>query len=163
MTAALLCASGALAEERLDHRGSVGLLIGSGLEGQEAVSGKLKDTGARVPVDLGTTWSIGDEGSELLAIGRAGYAGTATNWAAIAGYRSYFGKEEVKTFFDLDLALHFTQTFTLGPRLGFGVQYDPHPLWGLFLGAAAQFAGGNGYRFSGEVVGGIQLRTYLLE
>jgi hypothetical protein len=160
---ALLFASGALAQERLDHRGAVGLLIGSGLETQAATSGKLRDDGLRVPVDLGATMSIGDEGSELLAIGRAGLAGTATNWAAIAGYRSYFGKEEVKTFFDLDLAVHFTRTFTLGPRLGFGVQYDPEPLWGLFLGAAAQFAGGNGFRFSGEVVGGFQLRSYLLE
>ncbi len=160
---ALLLPLGAAAQVRLDHRGAAGLLIGSGLEVQEALSGNVREGGLRALLDVGGTLAVDYEGNELMALARAGFGGPSINWTAIGGYRGYFGRDVWKTFFDLGIAAHFTPAFTVGPRVGFGVQYELGPLAGLYLGAAAQLSGGNGFRFSGELVGGIQLRSYLLE
>jgi hypothetical protein len=160
---AVLLPLGAAAQMRLDHRGSVGLLIGSGLEVQEAVSGTVREGGTRALLDLGGTIAVGHEGNELMALARAGFGGPSINWTAIGGYRGYFGVDAWKTFFDLGIAAHFTRAFTLGPRVGFGVQYELGSLAGAYVGGAAQLSGGNGFRFSGELIAGFQFRSYLLE
>jgi hypothetical protein len=69
----------------------------------------------------------------------------------------------VKTFFDLNAVVHLAPALTLGPRIGFGVQYELSPLFGVYAGLAAQIGFGQAIRFDGELIGGIQLRSYLLE
>src|SRR5216684_4212506 len=77
--------------------------------------------------------------------------------------RSYFGQEQIKTFIDLDARADLAPTFALGPRLGFGVQFEVLPTLGLFAAVAAHAGGGNGLVFGAEAFAGIQFRSYLLE
>ena len=43
-----------------------------------------------------------------------------------------FGYEQLKTFFDLELAVHVAPFVTVGVRGGFGVQYDFLPVMGVY-------------------------------
>lgn len=149
--------------ERFDHRGAIGLLVGPGLQFKESASPPdPRDGGFRALIDLGGTYAIGVDGNELLLAGRVGLGGPLES-TLYGGYRGYFGLERVKTFFDLDLALHFTPKLVAGPRVGFGVQYELSPVVGVFAGAALQFGLGQAIRFDAELVSGLQLRTYVLE
>ena len=159
----LLAPRSAFAEERFDHRGSLGVLVGGGLEYKEAVTAdKVRDGGLRFPAQIGGTWAFDYDGNELLALVRASF-GPKIDTSVIAGYRGYFGKDRAKTFFDVDLAVHFTPAFDIGPRVGFGFQYELASVVGVYVAGAAQIGGGNGFRFSAEAVVGLQFRSYLLE
>lgn len=162
--AALLTAGSAFAEQRFDHRGSVGLLLGGGIEFKEgAAAGTERDSGLRYLGDLGGTFAVDYDGNELMALVRGSFGRPQIGSALILGYRGYFGADRAKTFFDLGGALHFTPAFTAGARLGFGFQYELSSVIGVYVGAAAQLGGGNGIRFSAEVISGLQFRSYLLE
>lgn len=162
---ALLVGTTADAEQRFDHRGAVGLLLGGGLEFKEGITASQeRDGGLRFPAELGGTYAIGYDGNELLALVRGSFGGPQLDTALIAGYRGYFGAHErFKTFFDLEAAAHFTPSFAVGPRIGFGAQYELSSIVGLYLGAGAQLAFGTGLRFSADLVAGLQFRSYLLE
>lgn len=154
----------AASAERFDHRGAVGLLLGPGLEYRSNLTpGATADVGFRGLGDLGGTIAVGVNGNELLAFARGGLGGPSTAWSATAGYRGYFGYEQLKTFLDLTLAAHVRPYLRIGPRVGGGVQYELSSIAGLYAGFAFQFGFGNGFLFSGELVGGVQLRSYLLE
>lgn len=160
----LLWGSSALGQERYDHRGAVGLLVGTGLEHtQSAAGGRFLENGLRLDADLGLTVAVGHDGNELKAFGRASLGGSAVDWSMAAGYRGYFGDGRFKTFFDLDGAAHLAPAFVLGPRVGFGAQLELSPLVGLYAGLAAQLGFGAVLRFDAELVLGLQLRSYLLE
>lgn len=156
-----LSAAGA---ERLDHRGSVGLLLSSGVDYRaQVLANAAQDQGARVPLELGGSVNLGNVQRELNLSARLELGAARPIVAATLGYRGYFGDEAWKTFFDLSLRSEFVPAFNLGPRIGFGVQFDPHPLFGVFAMLAAHVGAGNGIRFGGEALIGIQLRSYLLE
>lgn len=161
---ALLLATSAGAQERFDHRGAVGLLLGGGLEHKDSASNTGGvESGFRYDLDLGGTIAVDEEGNELLAFARGSFGGREIDWSLTGGYRGYFGRERVKTFFDLDVAAHVTPELAVGPRVGFGLQYELSPLVGLFAGLAAQLGFGAAFRFDVELIGGLQLRSYLLE
>jgi hypothetical protein len=132
----LLLASAASAQN-FEHRGSLGLTIAGGGEYATAVANALTDNGFRGPIELGGTLSV-TEHTELRLAGRLGLptiTGSKLDYSAYAGIRNSRG-ERFKTFFDLELAAHFAPLWTIGVRVGFGVQYEFLPVFGAF---AVQF------------------------
>jgi len=159
-----LCVPGAAAaDERFDHRGAVGLLVGGGGEYLSITVPGAQVSGPRFDLDLGGTFAIGDDGNELLLLTRAILGGPRLQGALILGYRGYFGTDQVKTYFDLGAAGHLMPEISAGPRVGFGVQLELSSLVGLYAGIAAQLALGTLLRFDGELCLGLQVRTYILE
>lgn len=160
----LLFAANAAAADRLDHHGAVGLLLGSGLDlRQEADPNGESSNGLRVPVDLGGTYNIGHDSSELKLVLRAELLGPQWIGVIYGGYRGYFGADAWKTFFDLDLRVDALPKITAGPRMGIGVQYELGSLVGIYSALAAHVGAGQGIRFGAELTIGVQLRSYLLE
>lgn len=158
-----LVSTGAFAQQRYDHRGSVGLIVGTGGEIlASGASGGVSDNGLRLPIELGATLSITDRTEGRLAA-RLALFGPALAWSAYAGVRSSFGYEQFKTFFDLDFAAHFAPVWTLGARVAVGAQYDFLPVLGVYSTLGAQLGGGSGLRLGFELMVGLQFRSYLLE
>ena len=158
----LLTSPGSLAAERFDHRGAVGLLLGGGFELGELVRSGQFDEYSRGVAELGLSVAVGENGNEFKAVVQAGH-GSELEWTVFGGYRGYFGQERLKTFFDLDLAFDVRPSFTAGPRLAFGVQYELHSLVGVFAGLDARLGIGSPARFAAGAFAGIQVRSYLLE
>jgi hypothetical protein len=163
---ALLASGLALGQERYDHHGALGLTVAGGGEFVTAVaSNAAGEVGLRLPLELGATLSVGNH-VELRAAGRfapgipplTGVAGSA-----YAGIRNSFGYEQLKTFFDLDLGVHFAPFLAIGVRGAFGVQYDFLPIMGVYAQLGAQLGGATSLRLSAEVMIGLQFRTYLFE
>ncbi|MGQ0507163.1 MAG: hypothetical protein ACT4TC_17785 [Myxococcaceae bacterium] len=154
-------------EERYDHRGAVGLLLGVGGEAKSAVAsgGSISESGQKLLLELGGTVAVGYNGNELLAMLRTGRGGRNADYGAFFGYRGYFGLDRVKTFFDMDAAVQWVPNvmFTVGPRFGVGVQFEILSLLGAYVALAGQAGFGGGVHFSGELTAGIQLRSYWLE
>lgn len=159
---ALFCLSGAaLAQERWDHNGSIGVHTGFGVEGRTSIGIGQSDGGARLFPELGLTFAVANRW-ELKAAGRVTFLGPL-GVAFLAGARSSFG-DQFKTFFDLDLNVHVVPIFTIGPRIAFGVQYEFTSIIGAFASAGMQFGvGPAGIRLGFEAMIGLQLRSYLLE
>ncbi len=155
----------ALADERFDHRGAVGLLVGGGATGFTLGATTASATGIRPLGELGGTYAIGVNGNELTLAVRGSVPGAqqAPLLGLAGGYRGYFGYQQVKTFLELQITTYVTPTFLIGPRVGGGIQYELSPLVGIYLGGGVNLAFGRGLLLSGEVLGGIQVRSYLLE
>ncbi len=180
-----LLAVPAHADERYDHRGAIGLLVG--LSGEYKAAATLSgggDEGWRLGPELGATFAVGGDGNELKAALRALFLGIKNgcsdngscaplDLALFLGYRGYFDLGQWKTFFDIDAAQHLvprfdgssakTQLYTIGPRVAIGVQLDFLPTAGSFLMLEAQIGFGDGLRYGAALVLGFQLRSYLLE
>jgi hypothetical protein len=162
----LLCPVLARAEEmeRWDHRGALGLLVGGGIDfKREVKAGGETEEGRRALLETLLTFPLGHSGSEWTLGARTGFGGPSVDVAVAGGLRAYFGEERFKTYLTAELALHVTPNVTAGPRLGFGIQYELFPVFGLYLGGAAEVTAGQGIRIAGAVLGGIQLRTYIFE
>ena len=162
----LLASSLSLAQERFDHHGALGLTVAGGGELLTAIANNAPgERGARFPLELGATLWVSSH-IELRLAGRfapgiapiTGFAGSL-----YAGIRDSFGYEKLKTFFDLELAVHVAPFLTFGVRGGFGVQYDFLPVMGVYAQIGAQFGGAVALRLSGELMVGLQFRTYLFE
>lgn len=164
--AAVAVALPASADERYDHRGSIGLLVSLGAEYKTAINptGALPtDDGPRGDAEVGGTLAVGYDGDELKLAVRGAFFGPMPDVSAIFGFRNYFGKDQWKTFMDLDIAGHFTPHLTAGVRFGIGLQWDFLPVVGTYLTLAGQIGFGQALRFSGELLLGFQFRTYVLE
>lgn len=158
----LAWAPGVLAEDSWGHRGALGLTVSGGGELVTGiVPGAQGDNGPRAPLELGGTLSVAER-TELRLAARCAPPGPRPGWSVYAGLRNARG-ERFKTFFDLDLAAHLAPLWTLGLRLGLGVQYEVLPVMGVFAVAGLQGGGGAGLRLSFELLLGVQLRTYLFE
>lgn len=156
----------ARAEElRYDHRGALGLIVAAGLERKDAntPTGTGGNRGWGPGADLGLTIAVGYSGNELKAAGHLAWAGDLWDVGALFGWRGYFGKDQWKTFYDLDLIGHFTPHLTIGPRFGIGVQWDYLPILGTYVTLAGQIGFGQALRFGAELLVGFQFRTYVLE
>ena len=156
---ALLLAGAALAQDRTDHLGALGVTVAGGGEFGTEVGGEAAYTGFRAPLELGLSLGVTDR-TEVRLAGRLALPWAARDWTITAGIRNSRG-ERWKTFFDLDLAAHVAPLWTLGLRFGFGVQYELLPVLGVYLVAAVQGGGGAGLRLAGELMLGFQLRSYL--
>jgi hypothetical protein len=152
-------------EERLDHHGAVGLLVGvSGLR-KEANGTGIENTW-RGGLDLGVSFNVGYTSNEILLVGNMSLGSTLgqaiVDGQVWGGFRGYFG-DRWKTFFDLDVALGWDGRFTAGPRFGVGVQCELSPLAGLFAAINAQVGFGQELMWKALLTLGVQLRSFLLE
>jgi hypothetical protein len=157
----LCVASPVRADERLDHRGSLGLSFAGGPL-VRSLSNRLPDSGLRAFGDIGLTFSVLGERVELMVLGRITSGETIGSFAA-AGIRSTFGYEHLKTFFDLNVAFGFTPAFVVGGRAAVGVQYDFVSVFGVFASVGGVIAGGQGLMLQGEFQLGVQFRSYLFD
>ena len=161
---ASLCGGAALAEDRWDHRGSLGLLLGTGYEvGETRSTSGVLASGSRLDADLGGTYALPGSNDEILMFLRGGFLGGRVDLSLTGGYRGYFGLDEFKTFFDAGLSVHATPYWSVGPRVGLGVQYEFSPVVGAYVSLAGQLGAGNGVRYDAEVTTGLQFRSFLLE
>lgn len=154
--------TGALAQARYDHRGSIGATVGAGVEVLASGGRISSDNGVRMPTEIAGTFSVTDHTEARAAI-RLALFGPQLAWSAYAGVRSSFGYEKWKTFFDLDFAAHIAPNWALGARVAVGLQYDFLPVMGVFSTLGGQLGGGSGLRLSFELMVGLQFRTYVLE
>jgi hypothetical protein len=162
----LVLALASLTARANDHRGSLGLLVGTGGEYVTGISNSgSSDRGFRVPIELGGTLGLFNHTELLLAARLApGFApnfGTAVSF--YGGLRNGWALGDWRSFFGLELAVHVVPLITVGARVAFGVQYDFHPLVGVYAQLGAQLGGGQALRLSFEGVVGVQFRTYLFD
>lgn len=155
----------ALAEERLDHRGALGLSIAGGVEHASVLLLSNAPTQAdanRWLLELDPSFAVGTEGNELVATLRF-LRGPDSGAALGFAYRSYFGRDEWKTYFQGGLKADTSPYFGIGPAGLLGVMYELTPLAGVYAQAGLSFEAGHGLRVGFEGSAGIQLRTFVLE
>ena len=156
---ALLSASDPASGAEIDHRGSVGVALSAGVQ-LDAPIASAAPSGPAGRVELLATAAVFEDDNEITL---GAYAlGSGRLVSALGGYRLYFGREEWRTFTDLGLSLHLHDALALGPRLGLGIQWDPDPLFGLFVAAHAEIAFGSAQRAGAAIAIGVQGRSYLL-
>lgn len=151
------------ADERTDHRGSIGLIVSTGGEFKSSIAGAVAENGLRLPLHVGGTLAIGDNGNELKALLDASWFGPALDLGFTLGYRGYFAVDRMKTFFDADLGVRLVSHFSIGPEVGVGLQYELTSVVGIFTNLRGKLGFGQGLRLGGELLVGIQFRSYLLE
>jgi hypothetical protein len=164
LAAGLLLSSWALAQERWDHRGAVGLLVSghAGALSLGQVKNQIENSLVLGP-ELGLTVAVDEEGNELKGAVRATVGPARLDVEALLGRRGYFGEEQFKSFLDLDLVVQASPRWTVGPRVGFGLQYELSPVVGLYGGVGLQLGFGQEIRFLAGLNLGLQFRTYWLE
>lgn len=171
--AAALCALAASPEEpaheplpleRLDHRGALGLLLGLGGDRVDRLNTVGSgDHGFRLAPEIGVSAAFTERGSEVMFAVRASFLGPSVDVATRLGIRGYFGLDDWKTFFDLEVVARWTPVIVVGPGVRLGVQYEFSPIIGAFAAFGAQIGFGQALRLGFELTAGIQLRSYLLE
>ncbi len=161
IVALLLPALAAAADRSLS--GAVGLSLSGGGQLRALASSTGVPEQRLLYADLTATLSL-DENGHALSLG-AMYSPTVEGaaFSPALGYRGHFGVEEWKTFFDAGVAAEFQPRWGVGPRLGFGVQYDFHPLFGAFALLDGRLLFGRGVIATVSVGIGIQARSYLLQ
>jgi len=153
----------AVAQERWDHRGSLGVFITPGV----AAAGRVglttgSDFRPRFLTDVGGTIALGDDGDELRVYGRVLWPQPLIAAGAV-GYRGFFGRDRWKTFFDLELMADVAPLFNFGPRVGMGVVYELSSIVGISAGVGAHFGAGSTFLFVADGQLSLQFRSYLLE
>ena len=161
--ACLFVASSVGASERFDHRGSIGFFLEPGYEYLTSTTPMGWQTGNRLLTALGATYALPPDGNEVLATAWTSIGGPSLAWNVAAGYRGYFGLDQVHTFFDLQAAAKVAPTLSLGVRFGFGVQYEINGIVGAYAAIHVQFGGGTTVLFAPQAAIGLQFRTYLFE
>jgi|CXWL01.1.fsa_nt_gi hypothetical protein len=161
--ALFLSAYALAAEERNDHRGSIGLLLSTGGEYKASIAGPVVENGVRLPAHIGATLAIGHNGNELKLQLDSTWLGPEVDLGISFGYRGYFAVDRLKTFFDGDLGIRFLTRFTIGPEVGVGVQYELSPVIGVFARLGGKLGFGQALRLGADLTVGIQLRSYVLE
>jgi len=158
----LLAAAPARALEPIeDHRDEWGLTLSFGTSFDTGMNQKpipcstgtcnfAYQPGFEPMLELGATRAVTDTGDEVtlrlrfvspLAGGNTSTivlqeAGDSLRWlgpSLLAGYRGYFGYDQVKTFYDADLYVNSFPYWGVGPDIGLGAQYDFGRVAGLFL------------------------------
>ncbi len=160
---AVVLSSAALAgEERYDHHDSIGGVFSLVGARKDSAGTDFDDDGFRAGLEAGGTLNIGGGNNELKLAARVLFGGLF-DLGFNGGYRGYFGLDQWKTFADLDLAAQVLPVFTIGPRVGLGVQFDFSNIAGVFGVLSGQIGFGAGIRYGVEVRIGIQLRSFVFE
>jgi hypothetical protein len=163
---ALLSPAGAAAlEPRFDHRDTHGpiaeLLLAHDSIG---ISGRESAGSWRPAVRAGWGVDLLGEGSELVAAADLALRSLDDPRrerilvAASVRYRTYFGTEEAKTFFEAGVYAPLRSRLAAGPLVGLGAVYDFSRAAGVFLGGEFGGAFGQARVFSFALRGGAQLR-----
>ncbi len=137
--AALAPACGLALEPRYDHRDQQGVMVAPMLAYDiVAVSGRATQSSWRPGLRLAYSRDVLGEGNELF-LGIQ----TAFSWddpdrekiqlALDARYRSYFGTEQWKTFFELGVWAPLASRISIGPLVTIGVAYDLSRSGGFFV------------------------------
>lgn len=127
-------------EPRYDHRDLRGIVVEPLIAYDTvAVSGEPTRSSWRPAIRLAYGWDALGEGNELFL----GIQGALTSFddsdgdkirlALDARYRSYFGTEQWKTFFELGIWAPVSSKLAVGPLVGLGVAYDFSRTSGVFL------------------------------
>ncbi|MBL8956009.1 MAG: hypothetical protein JNK82_34865 [Myxococcaceae bacterium] len=162
-------------EERLDHRGAIGLIIG--LSGMRTDASVQNEGYWRGGLSVGASFNVGWRSNEVIVLACMSMTrtevldtttqerlyGVGVNGHVAGLFRGYFG-DQWKTFVDLGAAINFPPGFTAGPRFGVGLQYELNSLAGVFasLGTFIGF-GSPALYWRAELMLGVQLRSFLLE
>ncbi len=127
-------------EPRYDHRGLNSIVI-EPLAAYDtvAVSGHDARSSFRPTLRLAYGWDLLGEGNELFF----GVQTALSSWsdperekvhlALDARYRSYFGTEQWKTFYELGIWAPVSSRLSIGPLVTLGVAYDFSRRTGLFV------------------------------
>jgi hypothetical protein len=157
-------AAGAL-EPRFDHRDTHGPMVEL-LVAHDTVSAG-GDSAASWRPALRVGWGVDaiGEGSDLVVAADLALRSLddpereRVLVAASARYRSYFGTEELKTFFELGVHAPLRSRLAAGPLVGLGVAYDfSREGGGLFFGGEFAAAFGQARIVTFAVLAGAQLR-----
>lgn len=127
-------------EPRYDHRDLRGIVVeGVFARDSVAVSGKATRSSWRPALRVAYGWDVLGEGNELF-VGMQGRLASfedperqKVRLALDVRYRSYFGTERWKTFFELGVWAPVSSRLGVGPLLGVGVAYDLSRTTGVFL------------------------------
>jgi hypothetical protein len=163
--AALLPAAlaGAL-EPRYDHRDAHGPVV-EVLAAYDSVGVSGRTVSSWRPA-LRAGWGadVTGEGSEVIASADVALRGWSDPdrdhvlLSASARYRTYFGTERWKTFFEAGLWLPIRSRVAVGPLVGIGVVHDFSQDYGVFAGGEFSSAFGDGRVVSFAALAGFQLR-----
>ncbi|WP_233591524.1 hypothetical protein [Corallococcus sp. AB011P] len=157
----LALATPAAAVEYLDdgpyaRRRSLILTVGPGATYSERISGDSAVSGLAGHLDLGAAITVGYEGDEVFLLARGSTGRPGEELALITGYRSVFGSESWRTFFDLGVSVRPISGPWLGPRIGFGARHTLSDHFALYGGLGFTFGFGSGLRADTELFTGLQ-------
>jgi len=152
---------------RLDHRGALGISPEVGGEEADFLRVQSNDVQAsvstRLTLGLELTLGLGTEGNEIVVLGRYLYNRSDPGGAAGVAYRGYFGRDELKTYFQGGIKADTAPRFAIGPWAQLGVMYELSSLVGVFAQAELSAEISQGIRVGLGISGGVQFRTYVLE
>jgi len=156
--------AGAL-EPRYDHRDTHGPFV-EALLARDTVALPGGGSASSWRPGIRVAWGLdaSGEGDEVLVgvtIGLDLSGDPARERVLLAGdlrYRSYFGTEEAKTFFDIGLWVPVRSRLAAGPLVGLGFAYDFSRSSGVYLAGAFATAFGEARIASGSLSAGAQFR-----
>jgi hypothetical protein len=153
----LLCATPSLARAQYyeEHR-ALSLLVGPGAAYTNAIRGERAETGPGVFLDVGASFTVGYDQDEVFLLARGGLGDAGKGGALIGGFRSFFGREEWQTFFDIGAAMRLFSGTWAGPRLGFGLRRTLSDQLSLYGGLGLSLGFGSGLRADAEAFTGLQ-------
>jgi hypothetical protein len=151
-------------EPRYDHRDLHGFVVEPSMAYDAvAVSGKPGHSYWRPTLRAAYGWDVLGEGNELFlgaqwAPGLSDPDHVKIHLALDARYRSYFGTEQWKTFFELGLWAPVSSRFAIGPLVTVGAAYDFSRFTGLYLDSGFSTAIGGARVASFNLSGGFAYR-----
>jgi hypothetical protein len=155
-------------EPRFDHRDTHGPVVETLVAyDTAAISGRGSVASWRPALRAGWGFDVTGEGSELIVGADVALRSfddperERVLLAASARYRSYFGTEEVKTFFEVGLHAPIRSRLAAGPLVGLGMSYDFSRATGIYVGAEFASAFGQARVVTLAVRAGAQLRFEL--
>jgi hypothetical protein len=163
LAAVLPAAAGGL-EPRFDHRDTHGPVLELLLAFDTVADEGESVSEWRPALRAGWGFDATGEGNDLVVAADLALrslddpAGDRVLVALSARYRSYFGTEELKTFFELGVHAPIVSNLAAGPLVGLGVQYDFSRGSGVFAGGEFATAWGQARIVTFAVLAGAQLR-----
>ncbi len=164
LAVALLPAAATALEPRFDHRDSHGPLLELVGSYDSVTSSGRTHTSWRPALRAGWGFDVTGEGSELIVSVDAALRSWSDPerdhvlFSGSARYRTYFGTEEWKSFFEAGLWVPVRSVLAVGPLVGLGVVYDFSREGGVFVAGEFGTAFGDGRVVSFAGVAGVQLR-----
>ncbi|NBD12150.1 hypothetical protein [Corallococcus silvisoli] len=138
------------------RRRSLILSVGPGATYTERISGDSAVSGLAGQLDLGAALTVGYAEDQVFLLVRGSAGRPGEELALIGGYRSVFGSESWRTFFELGASVRPISGPWLGPRIGFGASHTLSDHFALYGGLGFTFGFGSGLRADTELFTGLQ-------
>jgi hypothetical protein len=152
----LLAAPTVARAQYYEERRAVSLLAGPGFGYTNELGGERARTGPGVFLDVGGSLTVGYDQDEVFLLARAGLGEAGKGGVLLGGFRSFFGREEWQTFFDVGAAVRLFSGTWVGPRLGFGLRRTLSDHLSLYGGLGLSLGFGSGLRVDAEACTGLQ-------